>query len=62
MGNNLIASAGTKEELEDMINKYYISNNYIITKENCVYNNKKECVLDGVKVELKRGRWRFIRV
>ena len=60
--NNLIASAGTKEDLEKMINEYYFSTNYIITENNDVYNIKKECALDSVKVENKRNRWRFIRV
>lgn len=60
--SNLIASAGTKEDLEKMINEYYFSTNYIITENNDVYNTKKECTLDSVKVENKRNRWRFIRV
>ena len=40
--NNLIASAGTKEELEKMINEYYFSKNYVITDQNEVYNTVKE--------------------
>ena len=60
--SNLIASAGTKEDLEKMINEYYFSTNYIITDNNEVYNTKKECVLDGAKVEFKRNRWKFVRV
>ena len=40
--SNLIASAGTKEDLEKMINEYYFSTNYIITENNDVYNTKKE--------------------
>ena len=60
--SNLIASAGTKEDLEKMINEYYFSTNYIITENNDVYNTKKECTLDSVKVENKLIRFRFIRV
>lgn len=60
--SNLIASTGTKEDLEKMINEYYFSTNYIITDNNEVYNIKKERVLDGVKVEFKRNRWNFVRV
>ncbi len=60
--SNLIASATSKEDLEVMINKYYFSSNYIITEKNEVYNTKKQCVLGGVKVEVKKNRWRFIRV
>lgn len=62
MNNNFIASAESKEELENMINKYYFSTHYIITENSEVYNTKKECILNGVKVELKKNRWRFIRV
>lgn len=60
--SNLIASAGTKEDLEEMINKYYFSTNYIITEDNEVFNTKKDKALDSVKVENKKGRWRFIRI
>lgn len=60
--SNLIASAGTKEDLEEMINKYYFSTNYMITENNEVFNTKKDKVLDDVKVENKKGRWRFIRI
>ncbi len=60
--SNLIASAANKEALEGMINKYYSSQNYIITENNEIYNTKKQCILDGVKVEVKGNRWRFIRV
>ena len=60
--NNLIASAGTKEELEKMINEYYLSKNYVITDQNEVYNTVKEKVLDGVKVENKKNRWRFVKI
>lgn len=60
--SNLIMSAGTKQDLEKMINEYYFSTNYIITEDNQVYNTKKETVLEGVKVEFKHKRWKFVRV
>lgn len=60
--SNLIASAGTKKELEKMINEYYFSKNYTITDQNEVYNTVKEKILDGVRVENKRNRWRFVRI
>lgn len=44
-----------------MINKYYFLANYIIKENGDVYNVKKDKVLDCVKVENKKGRWRFIR-
>lgn len=59
--NNLLASAGTKEQLEKLINEFYCSNNYIITEDNLIYNTKKEKVLDGVKITVSRNRWRFER-
>lgn len=60
--SQLIASAGSKKDLEEVINKYYFSTNYIITENNQVYNTKKKSVLDNVKVEVKRNRWRFVRI
>lgn len=58
---NLIASAATKEELEQAINHYYFSGGlYIITEDNHVYNSKRGECLTGVKVEVKKGRWRFV--
>lgn len=60
--SNLIASAGTKEDLQEMINQYYFSTNCVITENNEIFNTKKNKVLDGVKVENKNGRWRFIRL
>ena len=60
--SNLIASAGTKEDLEKIINEYYFSTNYIITENNDVYNTKNECTLDNVNVEVKKNRWRLVRV
>lgn len=60
--SQLIASAGSKKDLEEVINKYYFSTNYIITEDNEVFNTKKKSVVDNVKVEVKRNRWRFVRI
>lgn len=60
MSKKIICSAGSKEDLQEMINKYYFSTNYIIKENGEVYNTKKDKVLDGVKVENKKERWRFI--
>lgn len=58
---NLIASAATKQDLEVSINRYYFSDGrYIITEDNRVYNSKRGECLTGVKVEVKKGRWRFV--
>lgn len=59
---SLLASASNKEELEKMINEYYLSTNYIIDEHNNIFNTKKQSILDGVKVVLNKGRWRFERV
>lgn len=56
---NLLASAGSKENLQEIINKYYYSTNYIITEDNKIYNTKLDKVLDSVKVTFSRKRWRF---
>lgn len=61
MNSKLICSTGNKEDLQKMINEYYFSSNYIIKENGEVYNTKKDKVLDGVRVENKKGRWRFIR-
>ena len=57
--SNLICSAGSREQLETMINKYFHSENYVIMKDLTVYNRKLCKVLDSYKVVEKRGRWRF---
>lgn len=59
---NLIASAASKEALEAIINRYYYSSHYTITDDNRVYNGKLGECLTGVKVEIKKGRWRFVMV
>lgn len=55
----LIGSAGSKEDLEKMINEYYYSTNYRITDDGKIYNIKTQKLLEGVRVIQKRGRWRF---
>lgn len=57
--SNLICSAGSREQLETMINKYFYSENYVIMDDLTVYNRKLCRALDGYKVIEKRGRWRF---
>ena len=57
--SNLICSAGSREQLESMINKYFHSENYVIMEDGTVYNRKLCKVLDSYKVVNKRGRWRF---
>ena len=56
---NLIASAGSKEQLEAMINKYFYSENYIITDDMKIFNKLKNKYSDSHKVVVKKNRWRF---
>lgn len=58
MNGNLICSAGNKEDLQRLINKYYYSENYIITDDRKAYNTKTGRYSDN-KIVVKRGRWRF---
>lgn len=58
---SFICSAGTKEDLEQMINEYFYSCNYQINDDGTIYNKLKNSILDGYKVIEKRGRWRFER-
>jgi len=45
---NLLASAGSKENLQEIINKFYFSTNYIITEDNKVYNTKFDKTLESL--------------
>lgn len=54
----LIASAGTIEQLEKMINQYFYSASYKIDGEQ-VTNTKTGKTLDGYKVTAKKSRYRF---
>lgn len=54
----LIASAGTIEQLETMINQYFYSTSYKIDGER-VTNTKTGKTLDGYKVTAKKARYRF---
>ena len=56
-----VFSAGSKEDLTAMINEYYYSKNYIITKDNRIYNTVKENYIDTLKVVFKRNHWRVER-
>jgi len=58
MKGKLICSAGNKEDLQRMINRYYYSENYIITEDMRAYNTKTGRYSDNM-VTIKRGRWRF---
>ena len=54
----LIASAGTIEQLEKLINQYFFSTSYKIDGEK-VTNTKTGKTLDAYKVTAKKSRYRF---
>ena len=54
----LIASAGTIEQLETLINQYFFSTSYKIDGEQ-VTNTKTGKSLDGYKVTAKKSQYRF---
>ena len=54
----LIASAGTIEQLEKLINQYFFSASYKIDDEQ-ITNTKTGKTLDGYKVTVKKSRYRF---
>ena len=62
MKTQLICSAPTKEGLQEMINKYYYSENCIIKEDGVVFNTKLNKPIDNHKVEYKRKRWRYISI
>ena len=58
----LLASAGSKNKLQKMINDFYHSENWIIDEENNIFNSKLNKFASGVKVENKGKRWRFVMI
>lgn len=56
-GGTLIGSAGSKEALEKLINKYFYSTTYRI-EDGKLYNSKGEFTRG--RIEQKKGRWRFV--
>ncbi len=64
MKTSCICSAPTKADLEKQINAYFLSENYVITDDNRVYNTKTEKYWNpnsAIVVE-KNGRWQFRRI
>ena len=54
-----IATAGSKESLQKIINEYFYSHNYIITDDLKIFNTSKNSFLDGFEVIIKNSRWIF---
>lgn len=56
---NLLASSSSKEKLQNIINKYFYSENIIITDDNRIFNKKLNKYLDDFKVVSTKSKWRF---
>lgn len=56
MKTKTILSAGTKQDLQNMINNYFYSKNYVITDDLKVYNPATNKTLSFI-IDNKRGRW-----
>lgn len=54
----LIASAGTIQDIETMINKYFYSSNYHVNGEK-IENSKTGKTLENYRVIKKKNRFRF---
>ena len=61
MSKNLICSAGSRQDLQKMINDWYFSKSYVITDAGQVQHTGSGKVLATVAVEQKGRRWRFVR-
>ena len=57
-----VLGANSKEGLENMINEYFYSENYVITDDNRIYNRKTMKYLDGYIVQERKLRWSFRRI
>ena len=64
MKSKCLISSLSKEELQKQINKFYYSENYIITDDNRVYNTKLEKYLDNNKliITAKNDRWQLRQI
>ena len=64
MKERKLATAGTKEDLEQLINKFYCSKNYKITEDNLLSNDllseeKLQRINNQVGVKKVKNRWIF---
>lgn len=55
-------TAGSKADLEKMINEYFYSENYVITDDNRVYNSKLDKYLVDYIIQEKKSRWSFRKI
>ena len=58
--NGILASAATKERLQQLIQEYFVGNTAIvITDDGTLYNTRKGEPLRYFKAEKRSGRWYF---
>lgn len=62
MKASLVCSAGSREQLQSMINAFFYSDAYSILDDLTVYNSRTGKTLDNYAVRIVRGRWRFEQV
>lgn len=55
----ILASAQTKEKLQELINEYFHSLSLFITDDNRIFNTFTNMYLSNYVVEHKRSRWYF---
>lgn len=58
MKYRLLASAGTLQDIETIINKYFYSTSYHVNGEQ-IESSKTGKVLTAYRIILKKGRYRF---
>lgn len=55
----LLASAGTIEDIEKLINRYWFSESYTVNRSTLAIERPEKPTLAGFRVIHKRGRYRF---
>ena len=64
MKERKLASSGSKDGLEQLINEFYFSKNYIITEDNLLFNDllseeKLQKINSQVGIKKVKNRWIF---
>jgi hypothetical protein len=55
----LLASAGTIEDIEKLINRYWFSDVYTVNRSTLAIEHPEKLAPQGFRVIHKRGRYRF---
>ena len=62
MKTKCIGTSTSKEGLQNLINKYFYSENWIITDNNEAYNTKLNKFLDNHIIKVSKGRWQLRQI